>query len=79
MFNIEKCEITKKTAKQGASVANGRVYENLCHCFGTKKIEKDIYRMAIVNERNKRDHDQVKCIKYEIEHLLVKENEIGHK
>ena len=44
-----------------------------------KEGEKDIYRMARVHERKTRDFNQVKCIKDEREHLLVKEDEIRHR
>jgi hypothetical protein len=35
--------------------------------------------MANVHERKTRDFNQVKCIKDEIEHLLVKEDEVRHR
>ena len=38
-----------------------------------KEGEKDIYRMARVRERKIRDFNQVKCIKDEREHLLMKD------
>ena len=46
--------------------------------MSTKEGEKDIYRMDRVRERKTRDFNQVKCIKDEMEHLLVKEDEIRH-
>jgi hypothetical protein len=47
--------------------------------LSTKEGEKDIYRMARVRERKTRDFNQIKCIKDETKHLLVKEDEIKHR
>ena len=71
--NIEKYKGAKKTAKRAVSVAKGRAYEDLYQRLSTKEGEKDIYSMAMVHERKTRDFNQVKCIKDEREHLLVKE------
>ena len=71
--------MTKKTAKRVVSVAKGRAYEDLYQRLSTKEGEKDIYRMARVRERKTRDFHQVKCIKDEKEHLLVKEDEIRYR
>ena len=57
-------------------MANGRAYEDLYQHLSTKEGENNIYRMARVCERKTRDFNQVKCIKDEREHLLVKEDEI---
>ena len=59
-------------------MAKGRAYEDLYQHLSTKEGEMDIYRMARVRERKTRDFNQVKCIKDEMEHLLVKE-EIRHR
>ena len=73
MDNTEKYKVTKKTAKRAVSVAKDRAYEDLYQHLGTKEGEQeDIYRMARVRERKTRDFNQVKCIKDEREHLLVK-------
>ena len=56
-------------------MANGRAYEDLYQHLSTKE-EENIYRMARVRERKTRDFNQVKCIKDERGHLLVKEDEI---
>jgi hypothetical protein len=60
-------------------VAKSRAYEDLYQRLSKKEKEKDIYRTARVHERKTRDLNQVKCIKDETEHLLVKENEIRHR
>ena len=60
-------------------MAKGRAYEDLYQHLSTKKGEKAIYRMARVCERKTSDFNQVKCIKDERVHLLVKENEIRHR
>ena len=74
--NIEKYKVTKKTAKRALSVAKGKAYEDLYQHLSTNEGEKDICRMAKVHERKVRDFNQVKCIKDEREHLLVKDDEI---
>ena len=71
--NIEKYKMAKKTAKQAVSEAKGRTYEDIYQRLSTKEGEKDIYRMARVHERKPRDFNQVKCIKDEREHLLMKD------
>ena len=77
--NIEKYKVAKKTAKRAVSVAKGRAYEDLYQYLSTKEGEKGIYKMARVCERKTRDFNQVKCIKDEREHLLVKGDEIRHR
>jgi hypothetical protein len=44
-----------------------------------KEGENDIYMRTRVCKRKIRDFSQVRCIKYEMEHLLVKEDEITHR
>ena len=75
---MEKYKVAKKTAKRAVSVANGRAYEDLYQHLSTKEGD-DIYRMTRVRERKTRDFNQVKCIKDEREHLLVKGDEIRHR
>ena len=76
--NIEKYKVAKKTVKRAVSVAKGRAYGDLYQHLSMKEGEKNIYRMARVRKRKTRDFNQVKCIKDEREHLLVKEDEIRH-
>ena len=76
--NVEKYKVAKKTAKRAVSVAKGRAYKDLYQHLSTKKGKKNIYRMARVRARKTRDINQVKCIKDEKEHLLMKEDEIRH-
>ena len=58
------------------SEAKGRAYEDMYQRLNTKEGEKDIYRMSRVHERKTRDFSQVKCIKDNMDQLLVKEDEI---
>jgi hypothetical protein len=44
--NVERYKVTKKTAKRTVSEARGQIYDGLYQRLGTKKGEKDIYRMA---------------------------------
>jgi len=60
-------------------VAKGRAYEDLYQQLGMKEGEKDIYKMAKVRERKTRDFNQVKCIKDEMENILIKEDDIKHR
>ncbi|KAG2548716.1 hypothetical protein PVAP13_9KG219900 [Panicum virgatum] len=75
--NIEKYKVPKKIAKRAVSEAKGRAYEDMYQRLNTKEGEKDIYRMARVRERKTRDFSQVKCIKDDMDQLLVKEDEIS--
>jgi hypothetical protein len=74
--NIEKYRIAKKSAKRVVSRAQGQAYDDLYQRLDSKEGEKDIYRMAKIRERKTRDVNQVKCIKDEANHLLVKNEEI---
>jgi hypothetical protein len=49
------------------------MYDGLYQRLGTKKGEKDIYRMTKIRERKMRDIIQIKCIKDATERLLTKD------
>ena len=74
--NIEGYILAKSAAKRTVSVAKGKAYDDLYQRLDTKKGEKDIYRMAKIRERKTRDVNQIKCIKYGTDRLLVKDEEI---
>ena len=78
-MSMAEYKVAKKTAKRAVSVAKGRAYEDLYQHLSTKEGENNIYRMTRVREKKTRDFNQVKCIKDERGHLLVKENEIRHR
>jgi hypothetical protein len=61
--NIERYKVAKKTVKRMVSGASGQMYNGLYQRLGTKKWEKNIYRMAKSRERKTRNIIQVKCIK----------------
>jgi hypothetical protein len=65
--NVERYKVAKKAAKRTVSEVRGRMYDGLYQRLGTKKGEKNIYRMAKSRERKTRDIIQVKCIKDETE------------
>jgi hypothetical protein len=44
--NVERYKVAKKTAKRAVSEARGQMYDGVYQRLGTKKGEKDIYRMA---------------------------------
>jgi hypothetical protein len=74
--NIEWYKVAKKTAKRVVSEAKGQAYDDLYPRLSTKEGEKDVYKIAWFRERKKRDLNQVKCIKDEMDQLLVKGQDI---
>jgi hypothetical protein len=55
------------------------MYDELYQRLGTKEWEKDIYMMAKIQERKRRDIIQVKCIKDATERLLTKDEDIKNR
>jgi hypothetical protein len=47
--------------------------------LGTKKRERDIYKLASQKQREDKGHHQVKCINDELERLQIKEEEIKNR
>jgi hypothetical protein len=58
------------------SEAKGRAYDDPYRRLNTKEEEKDVYKMARIRERKTKDLNQVKCIKDEMDQLLVKGQDI---
>ena len=77
--NIERYKVAKKTAKRAVSEAKGQAYDDLYRRLSTKEGEKDVYKMARIRERKTRDLNQVKCIKDEMDQLLVKGQDIKQR
>jgi hypothetical protein len=75
-INIERYKVAKKTAKRAVNEAKGRAYNDLYRRLSIKEGEKDVYKMARIRERKTRDLNQVKCIKDEMDQLLVKGQDI---
>jgi hypothetical protein len=71
--------VAKKVAKRAVSEAKGRAYEGLYQKLSTKEGEREIYKMARFCERKTRDLNQLKCIKDEMDQLLVKGEDIKHR
>jgi Reverse transcriptase (RNA-dependent DNA polymerase) len=61
------------------SEAKSQAYTELYRKLDTKEGENDVYKMAKIRERKTRDLYQVKCIKYEADRLLVKDEEIKNR
>ena len=61
------------------SEAKGRAYDDPYRRLNTKEEEKDVYKMARIRERKMRDLNQVKCIKDEMDQLLVKGQDIKQR
>ncbi|PWZ10019.1 hypothetical protein Zm00014a_016511 [Zea mays] len=77
--NIERYKVAKKTAKRVVSEAKGRAYDDLYQRLSTKEWEKDVYKIARIQERKMRDLNQVKCIKDEMDQLMVKGQDIKQR
>ncbi|PWZ13588.1 hypothetical protein Zm00014a_027977 [Zea mays] len=77
--NIERYKVAKKTAKRAVSEAKGRAYDDLYRRLSTKEGEKDVYKIARIRERKTGDLNQVKCIKDEMDQLLVKGQDIKQR
>jgi hypothetical protein len=58
------------------SEARVQMYDRLYQWLGTKKGEKNIYRMSKSRERKRMDIIQVKCIKDVTYRLLTKDEDI---
>ncbi|ONM53905.1 Retrovirus-related Pol polyprotein LINE-1 [Zea mays] len=61
--NIERYKVTKKTAKRATKY----------------KGEKDVYKIARIQEKKTMDLNQVKCIKNEMDQFLVKGQDIKRR
>jgi hypothetical protein len=61
------------------SEERGQAYEDLYQRLDMKEGERDIYRMAKIQERKTRDVDQVKCIMDGADQPLVKDKEIKNR
>ena len=79
MINIEKYMVAKKTAKRAVSEAKGQANDDLYRRLSTKEGEKDVYKIARIRERKTRYLNQVKCIKDEMDQLLVKGQDIKQR
>jgi hypothetical protein len=58
------------------SGARGKAYDELYEKLGTKEGKMGVYKMAKIRERKTRDLSQMKCIKDEVNRVLVKDEEI---
>jgi hypothetical protein len=63
VVNIEMYKVAKKTTKRVVSEAKGRAYDDIYRRLSTKEGEKDVYKIARIQERKTRDLNQVKYIK----------------
>ena len=78
MENYEMFKKAKKKAKKVASDAKFKAFDDLYDRLGTRG-EKDIFKLAKIRERKKRDLDHVKCIKSNNQNVLVKDNVIKER
>jgi hypothetical protein len=77
--NIERYKVAKRTAKRAVSETKGQAYDDLFRRRSTKEGDKDAYKMTRIRERKTRDLNQVKCIKDEMDQLLVKGQDIKQR
>jgi hypothetical protein len=77
--NIERYKVAKKTTKRAMNKSMGRAYDDLYRRLSTNEGEKDVYKMARIRERKTRDLNQVKCIKDEMNQLLMKGQDIKQR
>ncbi|KAJ4774896.1 Craniofacial development protein 2 [Rhynchospora pubera] len=75
----KKYKLAKKNAKKAVSEARGRAYEDLYQKLSTKEGEKDVYKIAKLQDRKTRDLNQVKSIKDETDRLLVRDDKIKNR
>jgi hypothetical protein len=61
------------------SEVRGQAYTELYRILDTKEGENDVYKMTKLRERKTRDFNQIKCIKDEVDRLLVKDEEIKNR
>jgi hypothetical protein len=69
----------EETQKKTVTEARGQAYTELYRKLDTKEGENDVYKMTKLRERKTRDFHQVKCIKYDTDRLLVKDEEIKNR
>ncbi|KAJ7942848.1 Retrovirus-related Pol polyprotein LINE-1 [Quillaja saponaria] len=69
----------RKDAKKAVREARGKACEGLYQKLETKDGEKDIYRIAKQRERRTKDLIRIKCIKDEVDRVLVNEYEINER
>jgi hypothetical protein len=71
--------VAKETTKRAASEAKGRAYDDIYRTLRKKEGENDVYKMARIRETKTRDLNQVKCVKDEMDQLLVKGQDIKQR
>jgi hypothetical protein len=74
--NIQKYKEIGRNAKKAVSEAKGQAYAKLYRKLDTKEGENVVYKMAKLQEKMTKYFNQDKCIKDEIDRLLVKDDEI---
>ena len=66
-------KLAKEEAMKAVQNARAKVYKEVYKKLNTKKIEKDIYRIARIRERKTRDLYTVRCVKDEDQKVLVRD------
>jgi hypothetical protein len=77
--NIQKYKEARRNVKKTVSEVRGRAYAELYRKLDTKEGKNDVNKMTKLRERKTRDFNQVKCIKDDVDRLLVNDDEIKNK
>jgi hypothetical protein len=77
--NIQKYKKVRRNAKKAMSEARSQAYTEIYRKLDMKEGENGVYKMAKLQKRKTRDFNQVKCIKNEVDRLLVKDDEIKNR
>jgi len=72
-FNRVQYKIAKKEAKIVVTVAKNNAYEKLYQRLHSKEGENEIFKLARARERQTRDLSRVRCIKDEVDRVLVED------
>jgi len=77
--SFERYKLAKKEAKKAIQNVRAKLYKEVYEKLDTKEVEKDIYRITRIRERKTRDLCTVRCVKYEDQKVLVRDEEIKER
>ena len=62
-MSFERYKLAKKESKKAVQNVRAKVYKEVYEKLDTKDVEKDIYRIARIQDRKTRDLCTVRCVK----------------